>query len=301
MYRRVVEATRGGEVTAAEDAPGAEEAAAEGAGHSRTARAAIRRMTIEELAERAGMTVRNVREHQTRGLLPPPALVGRKGFYDERHLARLLLVRQLQEEGLNLHAVGWLLEQAPPEAAEVARLKQALFAPWATERPRTYTLAELVTRFGVEAGAGARTRAEELGLLERVDEVTWVSPAPRLLEAGAQLVQLGVEVEAALDVVEQLTASLAAVARSFVELFVAEILSPTTAGGPGAPLAAGDRAEDVDRPGGLGEPPIAIGEAVERLRPIASEAVLAAFQLRMDELVARTFGPGGWLEGGGQG
>jgi DNA-binding transcriptional MerR regulator len=298
-------------VPAAQEVPGAQAAAADGGRPGRAETAASRRMTIEELAERAGMTVRNVREHQTRGLLPPPALVGRKGFYDDRHLARLLLVRQLQEEGLNLQAVGWLLEQAPPEAAEVARLKQALFAPWATERPRTYSLAALVARFGEEAGAGAGTRAEGLGLLERVDETTWVSHAPRLLEAGAQLVELGVEVGAALDVVEQLTDSLAAVARSFVELFVAEILSPAAAGDPGAPLAAGDRAGGATSPpntspagadpaGGQGERPLAIGDAVERLRPIASEAVLAAFQLRMDELVARTFGPGGRLERDGE-
>ena len=30
-------------------------------------------MTIRELAERTGMTVRNIRAHQTRGLLPPPS------------------------------------------------------------------------------------------------------------------------------------------------------------------------------------------------------------------------------------
>jgi DNA-binding transcriptional MerR regulator len=249
------------------------------------------RMTIEQLADRAGMTVRNVREHQTRGLLPPPALVGRKGYYDERHLARLLVVRQLQEEGLNLHAVGWLLEQAPPDAAdEVARLKQALFAPWATEHPRSYALAELVERFGEEAGAATRARAEALGLLEQVDDTTWISPAPRLLEAGAQLVELGVEVEAALDVVEQLLASTSTVARSFVDLFVAEILSPV--GAVGRPLGTDELTEDRTA---------SVREAVERLRPIASEAVLAAFQLRMDELVARTFGPGETVEVRGEG
>jgi DNA-binding transcriptional MerR regulator len=232
----------------------------------------VRRMTIEELAAASGMTVRNVREHQTRGLLPPPTLVGRKGFYEDRHLARLHLVRQLQEEGLNLQAVGWLLAQVPPDAAEeVAQLKQALFAPWVTEEPRVYTLEDLVSRFGEEASAGARARAEELGLLRPLGDGRWRSPAPRLLEAGAQLVELGVEVEAALDVVEQLLASLSEVARTFVGLFVSEILAP------------GGRAE--------AERPAAIREAVERLRPVASEAVLAGFQLRMDQLVARTFDP----------
>lgn len=231
------------------------------------------RMTIEELASAAGMTVRNVREHQTRGLLPPPALVGRKGFYDGRHLARLQVVRQLQDEGLNLQAIGWLLDQAPPETVdEVVRLKQALFAPWVTEEPRVYTLEDLVARFGEEAGAATRERATGLGLLRPLDDGRWESTAPRLLEAGAQLVELGVEVERALDVVEELLASMAVVARSFLGLFVTEI------------LASG---------GAEGERPAAIHEAVERLRPVASEAVLAGFQLRMDELVATSFGPAG--------
>ena len=38
-------------------------------------------LTIGELAEAAGMTVRNVRNHQARGLLAPPSLVARTGYY----------------------------------------------------------------------------------------------------------------------------------------------------------------------------------------------------------------------------
>ena len=30
-------------------------------------------MTIDELARESGMTARNIRAHQSRGLLPPPA------------------------------------------------------------------------------------------------------------------------------------------------------------------------------------------------------------------------------------
>ena len=36
-----------------------------------TAAAGVR-LTIGELAQAAGMTVRNIRNHQSRGLLPPP-------------------------------------------------------------------------------------------------------------------------------------------------------------------------------------------------------------------------------------
>ena len=36
-------------------------------------------MTIDELARRSGMTVRNIRAHQSRGLVPPPEVEGEPG------------------------------------------------------------------------------------------------------------------------------------------------------------------------------------------------------------------------------
>jgi hypothetical protein len=67
------------------------------------------RLTIGELAEAAGMTVRNVRNHQARGLLAAPALVARTGYYGAEHLERLKLIRAMQAEGFNLEAIGCLL------------------------------------------------------------------------------------------------------------------------------------------------------------------------------------------------
>jgi DNA-binding transcriptional MerR regulator len=61
--------------------------------------AAAHEMTIRQLAERTGMTVRNIRAHQTRGLLPPPVVRGRTGYYDEEHVARIELTRQMQADG----------------------------------------------------------------------------------------------------------------------------------------------------------------------------------------------------------
>ncbi len=66
-------------------------------------------LTIGELAEAAGMTVRNVRNHQARGLLAPPSLVARTGYYGLEHLERLKLIRAMQAEGFNLEAIACLL------------------------------------------------------------------------------------------------------------------------------------------------------------------------------------------------
>ncbi len=67
-------------------------------------------MTIRELAERTGMTVRNIRAHQTRGLLPPPVVRGRTGYYNEEHAARIALTREMQADGLNLEAIRRVLD-----------------------------------------------------------------------------------------------------------------------------------------------------------------------------------------------
>ena len=79
------------------------------------------RLTIGELAAAAGMTVRNVRNHAARGLLPPPRLVARTGYYGAEHLERLKLIRAMQAEGFNLEAIGCLLggsADPPPIPAE---------------------------------------------------------------------------------------------------------------------------------------------------------------------------------------
>ena len=79
------------------------------------------RLTIGELADAAGMTVRNVRNHQARGLIAPPSLVARTGYYGTEHLERLKLIRAMQAEGFNLEAIACLLGDragAPPIPAE---------------------------------------------------------------------------------------------------------------------------------------------------------------------------------------
>ena len=62
-------------------------------------------LTVDQLAQRVGMTVRNVRAYAARGLLPPPRLRGRTGYYGSEHVARLSLVRDLLAQGYTLAAV----------------------------------------------------------------------------------------------------------------------------------------------------------------------------------------------------
>lgn len=225
------------------------------------------RLTIEQLAHATGLTVRNIREHQTRGLLPAPVLEGRKGHYDDRHLARLTFIQQLQAEGLNLQAIHWLLQRAPADTTEeVARFERALFAPWGSDAPVRWTTQDLRRNLGLVDGAVLQ-RAIDLGVLRQLDADTWEVPSAAIVDAGADLRELGVPLEAALDVVELLQEHTGAVARAFVKLFTTHVWSPFEARGRPA-----DEWETVRG-------------ALERLRPVATQALLAIFQQSMQATV----------------
>src|SRR5436189_6406428 len=86
-------------------------------------------MTIDELARRTGMTVRNIRAHQSRGLVPPPEVRGRTGYYGDEHLARIELIKELQADGFNLEAIRRLLEGAGGSGSEVLSFPRARRAP----------------------------------------------------------------------------------------------------------------------------------------------------------------------------
>jgi hypothetical protein len=62
-------------------------------------------LTIEQLAAETGMTVRNIRSHRARGLLPAPEVRDRVGYYGPEHLDRLRMIQELQTDGFNLKGV----------------------------------------------------------------------------------------------------------------------------------------------------------------------------------------------------
>ncbi len=67
-------------------------------------------LTIDELAQRTGLTTRNIRAYQSRGLVPHPVKQGRTGYYGPEHIERLELIRELREEGLALDVQGFVSE-----------------------------------------------------------------------------------------------------------------------------------------------------------------------------------------------
>src|ERR1700677_2489430 len=83
-------------------------------------------LTIEQLAAEVGMSVRNIRNHHTRGLLPPPEVRARVGYYNSEHVARLRLILDLQADGFNLAAIERLLSGSDGRAGRLPRLRPAV-------------------------------------------------------------------------------------------------------------------------------------------------------------------------------
>jgi DNA-binding transcriptional MerR regulator len=109
-----------------------------------------RGLTIEELAERAGVPVRTVRFYIAERLLPGPGARGREASYGEEHLLRLMLVRRLSERGQRLAKIrayldGLTLDEVRALLAEDERDAAALEAAARAPSPRAY-VGELLRR-----------------------------------------------------------------------------------------------------------------------------------------------------------
>ena len=230
-------------------------------------------LTIDELARRTGMTVRNIRAHQSRGLLPPPQVRGRTGFYGPEHESRIQLIRELQTDGYKLEAIKRLVESAGGSSEEVLRFTRAVKAPFEDEQPQIVTAEELAERWraGDEAPSLLR-RAEKLGILRPLGDGNFEELSPTLARASAELASLGIPAKAAIDVAAALRKNSDSVAKTFVELFIRQVWKPF---------------EDQGRP----EQDLpAVRDAIERLRPLASDSLLAMFQLAMTEAVEEQMG-----------
>ncbi|MFF1277357.1 MerR family transcriptional regulator [Streptomyces marokkonensis] len=148
-------------------------------------------LTIDELAARAGVTVRTIRFYGTKGLLPPPVIGPRRvGHYGREHLARLELVEELQHRGMTLAAIERYLGQLPPDlSVRDLAIQRAVVASWAPSATETVPRGELERR------AGRELDEEDLKRLAAMDVVEPVGGAPdgEAFRVDAGLLRLGVE------------------------------------------------------------------------------------------------------------
>src|SRR6185312_8776680 len=134
-------------------------------------------LTVEQLAAAVGMSVRNIRNHHTRGLLPAPEVRARIGYYNAEHVARLRLILDLQADGFNLTAIERLLSGSDGLAERLLGLRRAVTTPFEPEQPELITAAELQERFG-ELGQKDVERVRKLRLLVPLGDGRFEAPSP---------------------------------------------------------------------------------------------------------------------------
>lgn len=239
---------------------------------STTAQSPEQSLTIDELGRETGMTVRTIRSHQARELLPPPEVRERVGYYGPEHVARLRLIQELQAEGFNLRGIKRLLGTTGGPAQQLLGFGEAVRAPFAAEEPQVFTLQELLDRFGSDAGPDLLVQAERFGTLVPLGGDRFEAPVPSLLDLADEVVSNGVSLEAALAAIGKVRERSESIARTFVGLYLDEVWKPfADAGYPE------ERWPEVM-------------QSIEGLRPVAAKAVEAMFGLTMTREVEAAFG-----------
>lgn len=182
---------------------------------------------VDELAQAAQSTVRNVRAYQDQGLLPPPQRRGRVGIYSGEHLARLQLIGQLLERGYSIASIRELFEAWAQgrDLAQVLGLEQAIQGPEQPEQAARLEFAELQALFGDNLDDQVIERAQALGLLEFAGDHLRI-PSPKLFAAGVELYRAGIPLPALLDELAAIRGHVQQVATGIVQMIAKQLVNP---------------------------------------------------------------------------
>lgn len=183
--------------------------------------------SVEQLAAKTDLPTSTIRMYQTKGLLHPPARVGRTARYDQTHLERLRLIQRLQTRGFSLPAVAELLHarEAGVGVAEVLGLDS--MSVGSEDGPDDWVPLTLRTLHGLVPLRDMRPallrRATDLGLLR------WRRGRPYTrrwaLDSGKRLAMLGVPSPDVLDEFVRLRAATDRIAQDFLRLFDLQLWS----------------------------------------------------------------------------
>ena len=220
-------------------------------------------MTLDELCTRVGMSVRNIRFYTTRGLVPPPIRRGRSGYYSPEHVVRLELVQELQAHGFTLSAIERYVARIPEDAtaADIA-VHRTLLAPWMADATQELTRAQLDLRAGRTLGD------EDLEQLELMEVITpqrnhRYAVVLSHLSVGLGLIELGYPTEAVLAAKKVYAEHGRAIAEELNQVFRTMVLPVYKERGLG-----------VDQ----------LQELVERVKPLTITALVASYELAVDEM-----------------
>lgn len=224
--------------------------------------------TVDELAARAGMTVRNVRAYASRGLIDAPRLEGRTGYYTFEHLQRLQLIREYIDRGYTLSAVERTMSHSPgTSAGHTLDLLRLLDEPSRHVEPEVMSRDALAALAGVPRDDALIVALGEFNLVEWLDDEKVRLLQPTVVRAGAAAAALGLDPKTVISLYPLLSTNLREIADAFVSGVASEIFQPF--------VDAGMPEDDWPR----------ILESIESLLPVASQVTLSIFRSQLGEAI----------------
>ncbi|MFF5700971.1 MerR family transcriptional regulator [Streptomyces sp. NPDC012794] len=228
-------------------------------------------LTVDELASRAGVTVRTVRFYSTRGLLPPPVIGPRRvGHYGPEHLSRLALIEELQHQGMTLSAIQRYLDALPDDlSAHDLAIHRALVATWAPDAAQEVSRAELEKRAGRSLSDGDLCRLAAMNVVSPSGEGFRVDVGP--LRLGVALLDVPIAHETLLVARGILLEHARTAAHQLTALFRDEVWGPFT--------------QDEDDP----ERVESMKALSAHMQPMVVQALVTAFQRSLKEELRAAF------------
>ncbi len=223
--------------------------------------------TVDELAAKANMTVRNVRAYTTRGLIDPPRLAGRTGYYSESHLKRLLLIRSLLDRGFTLAAVENALTGTPVGVPDLALDLISLFEVSDLEpEPQKLSRAEFDEMTGEQVSDRDLERLSDLELI-RVEDNSILILVPEVVRPGISALALGLSPDTVISIAYVQRQHLRNIAADTVRRVSEELVQPLLDSG----LPESETMEVLQK--------------VEAMIPISSQSVLGQFKSELRKAI----------------
>jgi DNA-binding transcriptional MerR regulator len=220
-------------------------------------------MTIDELSQRVGMTVRNLREWRTLGLLPAAEVRGRVGYYDPAVVTRIGWIQQLHDQGFTLELIRRMLDASDGFGDDVMQLASALRAPFREGDAPAVDLAEWAETWGTISPSDLR-RAADLGLIRERADGQFEFTSARVARVGEGLRRLGLSLQETLDATAEIRDHADGVADLFERVWMRHVWQP---------FLDADMPEDsLPR----------LQETLAEVQPLALDAVIALFTVAME-------------------
>lgn len=226
-------------------------------------------LTVDELAAATGMTVRTVRYYAGLGLMPAPERRGRLAYYSDIHVARLKLVRALQDHGLSLTSIEDYLARLPTDGdADELAVRALALTTWSAQPPERMSRSALDRRAGRRIDDAALEVLLAIGVVEQEDGEFELQPG---FDSAVKLLELDISIEGITAAGAAVRRHTEALAEELTEIFGRQVIGPY-------------RARDHHTP----EEAAAFQSTIVQLRQLTLEAVVTGFQRAANQVINRS-------------